>query len=69
MTTLTAYTHQLAARTQQRVDLARQRARDESEQGEIVEKVIIVAAVAAMAIGAMAAISLLVTGKIAGIKL
>jgi hypothetical protein len=69
MTTLTTYTHQLAARAQQRVDLARQRARDESEQGEIVEKVIIVAAAAGIAIAVMAAIALAVTGKLGGLRL
>jgi hypothetical protein len=69
MTTLTAYTHQLAARAQLRVDLARQRARDESEQGEIVEKVIIVAAAAGIAIAAMAAIALAVTGKLGSLRL
>ena len=47
----------------------RARAEAESEQGDIVEKVIVTAAVAAISIAAMAAISLLVTGKIAGIKL
>ena len=47
----------------------RTRAETESEQGELVEKVIITAGVALMAIAAMAAISLLVSGKIAGIHL
>ncbi len=69
MTTITAYTHHLAARAQRRVDLARQRAHDESEQGEIVEKVIIVAAAAGIAIAAMAAIALAVTGKLGGLNL
>ena len=69
MTTLTTYTHHIAARAQQRVDLIRQRAQDESEQGEIVEKVIIVAAAAAIAIGAMAAIALAVTGKLGSLRL
>jgi hypothetical protein len=69
MTTLTAYTHHLVARAQRRVDLARQRARDESEQGEIVEKVIIVAAAAGIAIAAMAAIALAVSGKLGGLNL
>jgi hypothetical protein len=69
MTTLIAFTHQLAARAQRRVDIARQRAHDESEQGEIVEKVIIVAAAAAIAIAAMAAIALAVTGKLGSLRL
>jgi hypothetical protein len=69
MTTLTAYANQLAARAQQRVNLARQRAHDESEQGEIVEKVIIVAAAAGIAIAAMAAIALAVTGKLGSLRL
>jgi hypothetical protein len=69
MTTLTAYANQLAARAQQRVNLARQRAHDDSEQGEIVEKVIIVAAAAGIAIAAMAAIALAVTGKLGSLRL
>lgn len=64
-----SHLNRLAVAAQSRYGDLRARAEAESEQGEIVEKVIIVAAVAAMAIGAMAAISLLVTGKIAGIKL
>ena len=64
-----SHLNRLAVAVQSRIGDLRARAEAESEQGEIVEKVIIVAAVAAMAIGAMAAISLLVTGKIAGIKL
>ena len=69
MTTLTTYTHHLAARAQRRVALARQRAHNESEQGEIVEKVIIVAAAAAIAIAAMGAIALAVTGKLGSLHL
>lgn len=52
-----------------RVADLRARADEESEQGEIVEKVIIVAAVAGMAIAAMAAIKALVDIKIGGIQL
>jgi hypothetical protein len=69
MTTLTAYTHQLAARAQHRVEIARQRACDESEQGEIIDKVIIVAATAAIAIAAMAAIAAAVNGKLGSLHL
>ena len=69
MTTLTAYTHHLAARTQRRVDTLRRRAHDEGERGEIVEKVIIVAAAAGIAIAAMAAIALAVTGKLGSLHL
>ena len=52
-----------------RVAELRTRADEEAEQGELIEKVIIVAAVAAMAIAAMAAIKALVDIKIAGIQL
>lgn len=52
-----------------RIDDLRARAEAEAEQGDVVEKVIIVAAVAAMAIAAMLAIRALVDGKIAGINL
>ena len=69
MTTLTAYTQHLAARAQRRADLLRRRAHDESERGEIVEKVIIVAAAAGIAIAAMAAIALAVTGKLGSLHL
>jgi hypothetical protein len=69
MITFTAFAYRLSARAQQRVDLAHQRARDESEQGEIVEKVIIVAAAAGIAIAAMAAIALAVTGKLGNLNL
>ena len=48
---------------------ARARARDEADHGEVVEKVIIVAAAAAIAIGAMAAIALAVDIKVGGIEL
>lgn len=48
---------------------ARARAREEAERGEIVEKVIIVAAAAAIAIGAMAAIAAAVDLKIGGLQL
>lgn len=51
-----------------RIAELRLRAEAESEQGDVVEKVIIVAAVALMAIAAMAAIKALVDGKIAGIQ-
>ena len=48
---------------------ARTRAGDEADRGEVVEKVIIVAAAAAIAIGAMAAIALAVDIKVGGIEL
>ena len=48
---------------------ARNRAAEESERGELVEKVIIVAAAAAIAIAAMAAIAAAVDLKIGGLKL
>ncbi len=48
---------------------ARSRASEEADRGEIVEKVIIVAAAAAIAIAAMAAIALAVDIKIGGIEL
>ena len=48
---------------------ARARAAEEAERGEIVEKVIIVAAAAAIAIAAMAAIALAVDIKVGGIEL
>ena len=47
----------------------RDRAEAESEQGDVIEKVIIVAAVAVMAIAAMAAIKALVDIKIGSIQL
>lgn len=52
-----------------RLDDARTRAVAEADRGEIVEKVIIVAAAAAIAIGAMAAIALAVDIKVGGIEL
>ena len=52
-----------------RVAEARSRAGDEADRGEVVEKVIIVAAAAAIAIGAMAAIALAVDIKIGGLEL
>ena len=48
---------------------ARSRAVAEADRGEIVEKVIIVAAAAAIAIAAMAAIALAVDIKVGGIEL
>lgn len=48
---------------------ARSRARAEVDRGEVVEKVIIVAAAAAIAIAAMAAIALAVDIKVGGIEL
>jgi hypothetical protein len=51
------------------VGQARVRARDEADRGEIVEKVIIVAAAAAIAIAAMAAIALAVDIKVGSIEL
>lgn len=47
----------------------RTRARADAERGEVVEKVIIVAAAAAMAIAAMAAIAAAVNAKIGGLQL
>ncbi len=47
----------------------RDRAREDSERGEIVEKVIIVAAAAAIAIAAMAAIAAAVDIKIGSLEL
>ena len=48
---------------------ARDRAHDEADHGEVVEKVIIVAAAAAIAIAAMAAIALAVDVKVGSIQL
>ena len=45
------------------------RARAEADRGEVVEKVIIVAAAAAIAIAAMAAIAMAVDVKVAGLEL
>lgn len=47
----------------------RDRAREDGERGEVVEKVIIVAAAAAIAIAAMAAIAMAVDLKIGGLQL
>lgn len=47
----------------------RTRASEEADRGEVVEKVIIVAAAAAIAIAAMAAIALAVDIKIGGLEL
>lgn len=59
---LTVWLHVLAADV-------RERARDEADRGEVVEKVIIVAAAAAIAIAAMAAIAAAVDLKIGGLQL
>jgi len=48
---------------------ARSRTSEEADRGEVVEKVIIVAAAALIAIAAMAAIALAVDIKIAGLEL
>ena len=64
-----SHLNRFAIATQSRFGDLKARAEAESEQGDVVEKVIITAGVALMAIAAMAAISLLVSGKIAGIKL
>ncbi len=47
----------------------RARAAEEADRGEIVEKVIIVAAAAAIAIAAMAVIALAVNAKVGSLKL
>lgn len=52
-----------------RASEARTRASEEADRGEIVEKVIIVAAAAGIAIAAMAAIALAVDIKIGGLQL
>lgn len=54
---------------QTRLGEVRDRAREDAERGEIVEKVIIVAAAAAIAIAAMAAIAIAVDLKIGGLQL
>ena len=59
---LTVWLHVLAAE-------ARERARTEADRGEVVEKVIIVAAAAAIAIAAMAAIAAAVDVKVGGLQL
>ncbi|HWL41769.1 MAG TPA: hypothetical protein VNQ73_02410 [Ilumatobacter sp.] len=48
---------------------AHERAAEEAERGEVAEKVIIVAGFALLAIAVVAAITLLVNGKLAGISL
>lgn len=60
---------QLIARFHTAVLEARARAAEEADRGEIVEKVIIVAAAAAIAIAAMAAIAAAVDIKIGGLSL
>ena len=69
MTTLIHHTNRLAIALRTRLDDARTRADAEAETGEIVEKVIIVAAAAVIAIAAMAAISAAVDIKIGGLHL
>lgn len=59
---IVAWLHMLAAD-------ARDRAKREADRGEVVEKVIIVAAAAAMALAAMAAIAAAVDLKIGGLQL
>jgi len=59
----------LMAWLQVRLLEVRTRARDDGERGEIVEKVIIVAAAAAIAIAAMAAIAAAVDIKIGSLEL
>lgn len=59
---LTSWLHVRAAQ-------ARKRAVEEADHGEVVEKVIIVAAAAAIAIAAMAAIAMAVDIKIGGLQL
>jgi hypothetical protein len=66
---MTSTITRLAAWLSVLVGEARARARDEADRGEIVEKVIIVAAAAAIAIGAMAAIALAVDVKVGSIEL
>jgi hypothetical protein len=61
--------HQLIVRIRTTVTEARTRAAEEAERGEIVEKVIIVAAAAAIAIAAMAAVATAVDIKIANLVL
>jgi hypothetical protein len=69
MTTLIHHTNRFAVAIQTRLDDTRSRATAEAETGEIVEKVIIVAAAAVIAIAAMAAISAAVDIKIGGLHL
>jgi hypothetical protein len=61
--------HRLDISVRNRVAELRERAHAESEQGDIIDKVIIVAATAGIAIAAMAAISALVDAKVMGIKI
>lgn len=61
--------NRLAVAVQGRVAELRSRADEEAEQGEIVEKVIIVAGMAALAIAVIVAITALVNGKLGGINL
>jgi hypothetical protein len=65
---MTALVH-LVVWFQAQVAEVRARAREDGERGEIVEKVIIVAAAAAIAIGAMAAIAAAVNIKIGKLQL
>lgn len=64
-TTVYRFTNWLQVRAAQ----ARERAVEEADHGEVVEKVIIVAAAAAIAIAAMAAIAMAVDIKIGGLQL
>ena len=57
--------HRLVVAVQGRVDELRTRAEAEAEQGELIEKVIIVGGMAALAIIVVAAITALVNGKLA----
>lgn len=57
--------HRLVVAVQGRVDELRTRAETEAEQGELIEKVIIVGGMAALAIIVVAAITALVNGKLA----
>lgn len=61
--------HRLSARLHVLATEARQRAIREADHGEVVEKVIIVAAAAGIAIAAMAAIGAAVDLKIGGLQL
>lgn len=61
--------HRFSARLHVRAAEARDRAIREADHGEVVEKVIIVAAAAAIAISAMAAIAAAVDIKIGGLQL
>jgi hypothetical protein len=61
--------HRLDISVRNRAAELRERAAAESEQGSIVETVIIVAATAAIAIATMAAIALAVSGKLGSLHL